>query len=614
VQAGYRADIDGLRALAIVPVLLFHAGVPGFGGGYVGVDIFFVISGYLITGVIAREIDAGGFSIVHFYERRARRIMPALIVMIAAVLAAAAWLYFPDDLRKIPRSAVAATLFVSNIHLYTDVNYFGGGSEIKPLLHTWSLAVEEQFYIGFPVLLIMIARFAPNWRRAIVATVALLSFAMAVATQAKGDGFAFYLLPPRAWELFAGSFIALGAVPVPGRRMREALGVGGVAAIAFAVAAYDRTTVFPGVTALPPVLGAAAIIMAGRGTRVARVLSTAPLVGIGLISYSLYLWHWPVIVFAEYAGDARLSGWGSVAAIALSLGLAVLSWRWIERPFRDPRRLGRKAIFVWTGAGMGALCAVSGALGMTHGWPDRFSPQALQYVAASHDISPMRDACHDADPARGWPVCTLGDASHPDALLWGDSHGVEYAYAIATLSGRKGRGLIQMTHSSCAPVTGFAMPQPGCDGQNLATMARIRADPRIQTVYLVAFWLAATETQPPAFWRALDDTVATLIRNGKQVVIIGAIPSYSYDVPRKLAHLGPVPGMARSELVARSAPLRAINARWAGKGVTFVDPVESLCGAQTCDIVRGGAPLYFDSHHPSLTAARLVAAQIDPTR
>jgi peptidoglycan/LPS O-acetylase OafA/YrhL len=610
VQAGYRADIDGLRALAIVPVLLFHARVPGFGGGYIGVDIFFVISGYLITGLIAREIDAGRFSVLHFYERRARRIMPALMMMIAAVLVMASWLYFPDDLRKLPAAALAATLFYSNAHLFFDVNYFGGGAEIKPLLHTWSLAVEEQFYIGFPVLLMLIARVARDWRRAVVGAVTLLSFGIAVATQAKSDGFAFYLLPPRAWELFAGSLVALGVVPALGRRMREIFAVVGVGAIAFAIITYDKMTVFPGLTALPPVLGAAAIIMAGAETKVARLLAKPPLVGIGLISYSLYLWHWPVIVFAEYAGDAKLTGWSSVAAIALSLGFAVLSWRWVEQPFRDPQRFARRTIFVGTGAGMLTVCAAVVALASTNGWPSRFNPQALQYLAAARDISPMRATCHDADAARGRPVCTLGNTAHVDALLWGDSHGVEYAYAISERPGRAGRGLVQMTHSSCAPVIGFAMPQPGCDAQNAATIARIRADRRIRTVYLAAFWLSAAEIQPPAFWKALDHMIAALVGDGRHVVIIGPVGSNGFDVPRALAHGRQRGGIARSELIDRTQALRAIVNRWAGRGVTFVDPADSLCGPIACDIVRNGTPLYFDAHHPSLTAARLVAARI----
>ena len=595
-----------------MPVLLYHAGVPGFGGGYVGVDIFFVISGFLITGVIAREIDAGQFSILHFYERRARRIMPALIVMIAAVLAVATLLYFPDDLTKLPASAVAATLFYSNVQLFFDVNYFGGGAEIKPLLHTWSLAVEEQFYIGFPVLLMLIARAAPRWRTAIVAAVALVSFAIAVATQGKGDGFAFYLLPPRAWELLVGSLVAVGAVPGPGRRGCEVIAVAGVIAIAATVLSYDRTTVFPGITALPPVLGAAAIIMGGRETRVARILAIRPPVAIGLISYSLYLWHWPVIVFAEYAGDAELAGWSSIAAIALSTGLAVVSWRFIERPFRAPKRFTRAQLFKLTGAGMAALCGVSAVLAVGNGWPGRFSAASLHLLRGQRDTSPRRDACHDADAARGRPVCTLGDPARPDALLWGDSHGVEYAYAIATLPGRDGRGLIQRTHSSCPPVIGFAIT-PRCDAQNNATLAAIRGDRRVRTVYLVAFWLAASETQPPAFWRALDATIAALVNDGRKVVLIGALPSYRFDVPRALAHGRIESGMTRRELLERSAALRSIAVRWAGRGVQFVDPADALCGPVNCDLIRGGHPLYFDAHHPSLTAARLVTRRIATT-
>jgi SGNH domain (fused to AT3 domains) len=261
---------------------------------------------------------------------------------------------------------------------------------------------------------------------------------------------------------------------------------------------------------------------------------------------------------------------------------------------------------------MAALCIAAALLATMQGWPSRFSPQALGYLVASKDVSPMRDACRDADPARGRPVCILGDANHPDAVLWGDSHGVEYAYAIANLPQRAGRGLVQMTHSSCAPVLGFSIAQPGCDAQNAASIARIRADRRIHTVYLAAFWLAAAEMQPPAFWRAFDGTVATLVREGKRVVIIGALPSYRFDVPRTLAHNRPVPGMTRRELADRSQALTAIARHWAGRGATLVDPADSLCGPKTCDIVRGGAALYFDQHHPSLTAARLVAAQIGP--
>jgi peptidoglycan/LPS O-acetylase OafA/YrhL len=372
--SGYRADIDGLRAVAILPVLLFHAGVAGFSGGFVGVDIFFVISGYLITGIIAREIDEGRFSILKFYERRARRIMPALLPTIAVVLVVAAWLYLPSDFPSVPRSALAATWFLSNVSFFAETGYFQGGAETKPLLHTWSLAIEEQFYIGFPILLMLVARHLPRWRKPVVLGIALFSFAIAWWTQAKGDGFAFYLLPPRAWELFTGALLALGAVPpVRMQGAREAVALVGLAMIAVAVFAYDRHTVFPGVTALLPVLGAAALIHCAPGTVAGRLLATRPLVAVGLISYSLYLCHWPLIVFVEYAQDARLSGWQSLAVILAAFAIATLSWWFVERPFRDRSRFGRRAIFTLTGGCVGGdddagrLAAAFPAGGRAHG-------------------------------------------------------------------------------------------------------------------------------------------------------------------------------------------------------------------------------------------------------
>ena len=312
----YRRDIDGLRAIAILPVLLFHAHVPGFSGGYVGVDIFFVISGFLITGIIAREVDEQRFSLVHFYERRFRRIMPALSLMILAVLAAACWLYLPGDIEGVPKSALAATLFASNLWFFTDTGYFAGGADVKPLLHTWSLAVEEQFYIGFPILLMLVARFAARWRGLIVGAIAAISLALAIALQRDTSGFTFYLLPTRAWELFAGALLALGAIPAARARwLREALAWSGLLSVAFAVIFYTRETVFPGITALPPVLGAALLLHSAPGTSVGRLLSMPLFVGVGLISYSLYLWHWPLIVFTEYATDAALTGSTAIAVV-----------------------------------------------------------------------------------------------------------------------------------------------------------------------------------------------------------------------------------------------------------------------------------------------------------
>jgi peptidoglycan/LPS O-acetylase OafA/YrhL len=612
-QLRYRRDIDGLRALAILPVLLFHAHVPSFSGGYVGVDIFFVISGYLITGIIAREVDAGRFSLAHFYERRFRRIIPALGLVILAVLGLAAWLYLPGDLEGVPKSALAATLFASNLWFFTDTGYFAGGADVKPLLHTWSLAVEEQYYIGFPILLMLCARFAPRRRTMIVGALAALSLALAIAMQRDTSGFTFYLLPTRAWELFAGALLALGAMPdIRARWLRETLAWVGLASIAFATMAYDRNTVFPGVTALAPVLGAAALLHCAPGTSAGRLLALPPFVGVGLISYSLYLWHWPFIVFTEYATDGDLSGWTRMGVIAASLVAAILSWRFVERPFRDSKRMPARTIFVLTGATMAGLCLLSGLLLAAGPWPQRFDAQTLRMAAGRSDISPDRKACHDTY-ARGAAPCALGVGGEPKAMLWGDSHGVELSRALS----RRQR-LIEWTTSSCPPVLGYDLPKdPRCARSNRAAFETIRATPGLRRVYLAAFW-ASDPIDDPAFLAKLDRTIAALEALHREVVLIGPAPPQDVDVPRRLAHLARAgrlagaQGVDRATVEARIAPLRAQFTDWRRRGVQVIEPMDALCDAHRCAIIRNGRPLYFDSHHLSMAGATIIAALIPP--
>ncbi|HUD94368.1 acyltransferase family protein [Sphingobium sp.] len=607
----YRRDIDGLRALAILPVLLFHAHVPGFSGGYVGVDIFFVISGFLITGIIAREVDEGRFSLIRFYERRFRRILPALTLMIVAALGAAAWFYLPGDLEGVPKSALAATVFASNLWFFADTGYFAGGADVKPLLHTWSLAVEEQYYIGFPVLLMLLARFAPRWRTAVVAMIAAGSLVLCIAMQRDPTGFAFYLLPARAWELFAGALLALGAVPsVRQRWLREAIAWAGCGAIAIAVAVYDRTTLFPGMAALLPVTGAAALLHTAPGTSMGRLLALPPLVGVGLLSYSLYLWHWPLIVFTEYATDMPLAGWPRIAVIAGAFVAAFLSWRFVERPFRDNSRIPARRIFAFTAGAMALLCLLSLAL-LTNGpWPSRFSPTVLAQIAGRNDVSPERGRCHDSF-VRGVQPCTLGAAVPPDALLWGDSHGVELAYALGEQTQAEGRSLIQRTASSCPPVLDYDAKDARCAAANRATFDAIRADPRIRRVYLAAFW-GNGEFDDPAFVAKLERTIRALRAEGRQVTIIGPVPPQPFDVPRRLAHLARAgelagaTGVDRAAIEAHTRHLRASFAGWQARGVTYIDPIKALCGATHCTIERDGKPLYFDTHHLSVAGARLV--------
>lgn len=615
----YRRDIDGLRALAIIPVLAFHSKIPGFSGGFVGVDLFFVISGFLITGIVTREVDNGTFSLVRFYERRARRILPALLVMIAAVLALAAWFYLPDDFAAVPRSALMTLIFLANVWFFTKTGYFGGLAETMPLLHCWSLAVEEQFYVVFPLLLWACAKCWHKRRWQVIALVAALSFALAWWKQADTDGFAFYLLPTRAWEMMAGSLLALAApVPPTSRVPRQLVAFAGLVLIVWSVITYDRHTVFPGLAALPPVLGASLLIRFAPGTVVGKLLSTAPLVGVGLISYSLYLWHWPLIVFAEYTRDRPLDGVEQIVIVAACFVAASVSWRFIERPFRDSRRINQRRIFVYSAASIAVVAGVSLAMLPLGGWTTRFSPQVIALASAAHDISPKRDGCTVKNASGAtWPQCVLGAAVPPAAALWGDSHGIELAWALGQKFGRSGRALVQHTRASCPPVIGYRIDNdPDCARTNVRVIQQLRASPNVRTVYLAGFW-ASPLYRKPHMPGLIDATIAQLQAAGKQVVVIGPVPPQSFDVPRGLAHaaakgaLASVQGTSLGRYHDETAWFTGHYARWQRSGVQVVDPLQVLASNGHTQLMINNKPLYFDSHHLSVSGAAAVVSLIN---
>jgi peptidoglycan/LPS O-acetylase OafA/YrhL len=614
-SAAYRRDIDGLRSLAIVPVLLYHTHVPGFTGGYVGVDIFFVISGYLITGIIAREIDLDTFSLARFYERRARRILPALFAMIAVVVAVASWLYLPGDFAQVPQSTLMALLFVSNIWAFLETGYFDESAKSSPLLHCWSLAVEEQFYIGFPILLWLIARHIPRHRAAVLVGATLLSLAWAVWKQADKDGFAFYMLPPRAWELFAGALLATGTIPTVRSAMaREVLSAAGLCLIAFAVFAYSPQTVFPGLAAIPPVLGTALLIHCAPETLVGRLLSNPLPVGIGLISYSLYLWHWPLVVFTEYATNSRLAGMPQIAVIAASLALAWLSWRFVERPFRDATRFSQRKIFLFSGTATALLAATAALMMPLGGWPARFSGETVRLDAAQQSFSPKRNDCLKFVVGGDRPECTLGAAVQPVAGVWGDSHGVELAWVLGQELAAKGQSLIQRTRGSCPPLLGYAPEaEPDCAPFNREVLARIKATPSIKRVYLTAFW-ADDNYHTPQTIAQFDATIAALQVAGKQVVVLGPVPLQRFNVPRRLALASargdqrPILGKSLADYQRELGWFTRNYPRWQAQGVIILDPLRALLAGDTTRIVADGVPLYFDPHHLSLAGAKAVLA------
>jgi peptidoglycan/LPS O-acetylase OafA/YrhL len=571
---GYRADIDGLRAVAIVPVVLFHAGVPGFSGGFVGVDVFFVISGFLITQLLLHDLAAGRYSIVAFYERRVRRILPALFTMLGVVAIAASIVLLPDDLAAFGRSAVATSLFWSNVEFWQTSGYFARAAEESPLLHTWSLAVEEQFYIVFPLFLSLCDRGGRRTCVVVTSIVALCSLVASIHAVGSDRDLAFYLPHTRAWELALGALLAMQAVPTTHRAsLRHLAGIAGVALIAFAVFRYDDTTPFPGLAALPPCLGTALIIWAGSGLHshhvIGDLLARKPFVRVGLISYSLYLWHWPLLAFAAYLSFGSASALVRTAAVATATILAVVSWRYVERPFRGRSGwLDRRGIFSAAAVAMTVVVAFGLASQLGRGWPARLAPDVARLAAGRDDHPPLESVCFNAtvDMARSGRLCRIGAARAPASfVVWGDSHARVVAGVIGEDAQRAGRAGLLATRSACAPLVGARRadhgPRRRCPEFSSAVLQTIIADPQLRDVVLVGRWgqlalgtpykferdkqvvLRDAQSPDPAdgaenarvLQRTLASTVAQLRAAGRHVWILAPIPEVGWDVPGTLA-------------------------------------------------------------------------------
>ena len=441
----YRKDIDGLRAVAVLPVLLFHAGFDAFGGGFVGVDVFFVISGYLITALILKEKEEGTFSLLNFYERRARRILPALFFVMLCCLPFG-WLWLlPSALHDLADSMIAVVLFVSNIHFYQEAGYFAPAANEQPLLHTWSLSVEEQFYLLFPLLIMAFWSKGRKFLIGLVASIGMLSllvaqfgghafnFGEAITSKAAFTSvpeFAFYLLPTRAWELLLGSLAAFYLQRNEGRDWGgETLSLMGLASILYAVITFDDRTPHPSFFTLLPVGGTVLIILfATPGTLAARLLSTPLLVGLGLISYSVYLWHQPLFAFFRISGHEDPSPLAFLLLIMLSLGLGWLTWRYVERPFRDRGRVSRKQIFRYSALGAGALGSIALLGHEFDGFINRFPPEDRHLIAAANKKQMGRYVYSRYKKLRGQPFSEDGRLK---ALVIGDSFAQDFVNMLA---------------------------------------------------------------------------------------------------------------------------------------------------------------------------------------
>jgi peptidoglycan/LPS O-acetylase OafA/YrhL len=649
----YRREIDGLRAVAVVPVILFHAGFGVFSGGYAGVDVFFVISGYLITSILINELEQGKFSILRFYERRARRILPALFVVMLACLPFAYMWMLPSQLEDFAQSLVAVVFFGSNILFWRESGYFGAAAELKPLLHTWSLAVEEQYYLIFPIFLLLAWRFGRNKVFWSVVAIAAFSLLLSEWGWRNSPSANFYLAPTRAWELLAGSMCAFLTV---GQKQRSSnlLSALGLALIVFAIFYYDENTPFPSAYALAPVAGTALIILfADKTTWTARLLSTRGFVGIGLVSYSAYLWHQPLFAFARIRSLTEPSHYLMAVLAVAALLLAWATWRWVEQPFRKCKKplLGTQKRLFWSSGAVGAVFVILGLAGhLGKGLEWRLDDSVLSALSVQlGDTSGCHNALDAADIRNG-KTCKIGStAVSPSIAIIGDSHAARITDALSEqLLAAKASG-ITFNGSWCAPLRNFATNTPGkdgCLGEINAALDQVVSQPEIRTVILFAQWsnytaglrwpetvastyvyaehgdlnfLAANPQQNALFFEeALRSTVGELNSAGKSVLIVLPTPEFEFHVPNLLARVELFGASAEAfDLEIEDYNDRSIDVRdilynvGNDLHVKFLDPKTVYCDTVSCSsLTAEGSALYEDSNHLSYLGSVPLADEI----
>ena len=461
----YRKEIDGLRALAVVPVILFHAGFSSFSGGFVGVDVFFVIIGYLITSKILEYLRENKFRIRDFYERRARRILPALYLTIFFCLPFA-WMWLqPADLRHFGKSIAAVVLFISNF-LFQKGGYFEASSELMPLLHTWSLAIEEQYYIFFPIILVLTYKKRSLSTILVLSVLGIASLLFAQWETVRHPEQAFFMLPSRVWELLIGAITAIVIAPttvaakkkffiknwLQFKPLQQVASFAGLFLILIAIAFFNKTTPFPGVWALPPTLGVIFIIIfATPETFVGKLLGSKPFVGFGVISYSAYLFHQPILAFARYRFPGEINELALAGLVLINFGLAFLSWKFVETPFRNREIISTKKL-LWSSIVSACLLLISGILIRSYnGFPERFSTMKGFYADSQwEDALNKNEDCYKQ--FGGDQYCQITAISSPvtDALI-GDSHSNHFFPGLSSYLAKSGRNLLQQGAGACPP-------------------------------------------------------------------------------------------------------------------------------------------------------------------
>jgi peptidoglycan/LPS O-acetylase OafA/YrhL len=611
----YRRDIDGLRAVAITAVFGYHLQISWLRGGFVGVDVFFVISGYLIGALILEETKHGTFSLAGFYARRIRRIVPAFAAMALAILALSYFLLLPSEYVRLAWSVVYSALSVSNIYFAHHVGYFDAPASGQILLHTWSLGVEEQFYLFFPLFVMLTLRYLPTWLNAGIVLVWVGSFLLSAYGAFADPQSTFFLAPGRAWELLLGTLVANQSwTTTLSRLTRNLIALLGLLMIGFAIAALTAETPFPGAAALVPCVGAALIIAAGQagGSVVARALSLRPVVFVGLISYSLYLWHAPIIFFQRSDREVLLNG-SRLLIVIYSVVIATLSWQFIEKPFRRRFTSTSNWKLVTGGlAGLGSLAAIAVLVVMQNGLPARFTPAARAYAAYLDSgqahfregtcfiVAPYTFSDFDRDG------CLRREAGRKNYLLIGDSHAAQLWVGLSTLL--PDVHILQGTTAGCRPeFTQAAGGVNSCTQMMKYLFTDYLVNNRVDRLLVAARWV-------PRDLPGLEEVLAWAKSRAIPVTVFGPMIEYDRALPRVLAAAAQSgdPGAADIHQVRNNTQLddglQAIAGRY---GADYVSFYRLLCASEHClKVAPDGAPLEFDTDHLTRQGSILVARKL----
>jgi peptidoglycan/LPS O-acetylase OafA/YrhL len=639
----YRKDIESLRGIAVLSVLFFHYNVFNLHGGFIGVDIFFVLSGYLITLIILNEKES--FSYLKFYERRVRRLLPAFYLMLAVVAFSCYIILLPYDLKITGISIASSSFFLSNLWFFKSTGgYFDIPSSNLPLLHTWSLAIEEQYYLLYPGFIILLHRsFSKRNIFKILLCLLIVSLLVSQLTLNHNHNFSFYLTPSRAWELLLGGLFALDFLPTPQKKyVINFFPFLGLVLITVAIINFSESTTFPGINALLPCIGTALILFASPEKAVVnRYLSNMIIMRLfGKISYSLYLWHWPIFVLAQYYLMRNMNNKEKWVCIFISLIMAFFSFKYIETPFQ--KKISRRHFFILLISFFLLMLTIGISFYLSQGFPQRMNKDILQILTTdTQDINPLREKCHNLSPTalKKHKFCVIGTSNihNPKFAVVGDSHvdalisGIDAAAKKAKLSG------IVLSYGTCVPFIGVQRvnSEAPCKSFMKEAYSLILNNSKIKTVFLIALWgqyakgTTAGTTQKSfyrdaqtsqislnenkyVFERGFEKTVNILLKHGKQIVIVAGVPEQPYDIPRMLSlslYLNKTakPALTLTEYAKRQRFMNTLFERWEStRKITVIHPESILCDHSRCLMSKNNHPLYYDSHHLSRTGSRYI--------